>query len=68
MLRAHIDKENSVLFMMADGVLDDAAQESLRRSFQAVADELGSTASLADARARLDTLEKALGPVPASAA
>jgi hemerythrin-like domain-containing protein len=63
MLRAHIDKENSVLFVMADGVLDDAAQESLRRSFQAVADELGAKASLTDARARVDTLEAALGPV-----
>jgi hypothetical protein len=46
---------------MADGVLDDAAQDSLRRSFQAVADELGSKASLADARARIDTQEQALG-------
>jgi hemerythrin-like domain-containing protein len=61
MLRAHIDKENSVLFVMADGVLDDAAQDSLRRSFQAVADELGSKAPLVDARTRIERLETALG-------
>jgi hemerythrin-like domain-containing protein len=60
LLRAHIDKEDNVLFNIADGVLDEAVQARLGREFAAVADELGPTVSIDGARARLDTLAAAL--------
>ena len=34
LLRAHIDKENNVLFMMADRLLDEAKQEALFEHFE----------------------------------
>ena len=46
LLRAHIDKENRVLFPLAEAVLDDRAQQALGREFEAVADELGRDASV----------------------
>jgi hemerythrin-like domain-containing protein len=42
LLRAHIDKENNVLFPMADRVLTDADRESLAEAFDRVeAEEMG---------------------------
>jgi hemerythrin-like domain-containing protein len=59
LLRAHIDKENSVLFPLADAVLDDNAQRSLARDFDAVAEELGREASIRDTEAALEALATA---------
>jgi hemerythrin-like domain-containing protein len=39
LLRAHIDKENGVLFPLADQVLDEAEQHRLARAFDAVEQE-----------------------------
>ena len=61
LLRAHIDKENGVLFPIAEGVLDDETRQTLWRDFSAVADELGREASLAHASADLTALATALG-------
>ena len=60
LLRAHIDKENGVLFPMADAVLDEAAQAAVRRQFEAVEAEQGRAASAEWAEAQL----AALGPAP----
>jgi hemerythrin-like domain-containing protein len=46
LLRAHIAKENEVLFPLADAVLEPGAQGALRRDFEAIADVLGSAGSL----------------------
>jgi hemerythrin-like domain-containing protein len=61
LLRAHIDKENSILFPLADEVLDAAALSALGRQFEAVATEIGRQASLDDAAAVLQELAAALG-------
>jgi hemerythrin-like domain-containing protein len=66
LLRAHIDKENGVLFPLADTVLGDDTRVALARDFAEVADRLGREASLAEAAADLASLEARLG-VPASA-
>lgn len=60
LLRLHIAKENDVLFVLADTVLDASAQHALTREFDALVDELGVTASLADAEVVLDQLQRAL--------
>jgi len=60
LLRDHIEKENGVLFPLADAVLDEAAQATLRGEFQGVADELGREASPDWAQATLDRLMAAL--------
>lgn len=60
LLRAHIDKENAVLFPMAEAVLDDRGRAALARRFQALEAELGRAASLDGAEARLETLTTAL--------
>jgi hemerythrin-like domain-containing protein len=39
LLRAHIDKENEIVFPLADAVLDAQAQAGLRREFEAVETE-----------------------------
>lgn len=61
LLRAHIDKENHVLFQIADSVLDPQAVAGLRRDFEAVAGELGAPASLAGGAAAVDRLAASLG-------
>lgn len=65
LLRAHIDKEDSVLFQIADAVLDDATQARLEREFAAVADALGARVSLDGAGARLDALAAAFAETTA---
>jgi hemerythrin-like domain-containing protein len=56
LLRAHIDKENEVLFRIAESVLDDRAQAELAGRFQSLANDLGADASYAQAEAALDAL------------
>lgn len=62
LLRAHIDKENEVLFPLADSALEADGQRALAREFEALADELGRDAALAYAGAVLDGLAAALAP------
>ena len=49
LLRAHIDKENGVVFPLADAVLDDAEQRALASAFTAVESEPGRGVSVGDA-------------------
>jgi len=60
LLREHIDKENGVLFPLADAVLDEAAQRALQREFEAVEVEQGKDASIPHAEAAVDRLAAAL--------
>lgn len=60
LLRAHIDKENEILFPLADSVLDETAQAALRREFEAAAAEIGRDASPDYAAAVLQGLAAAL--------
>ena len=60
LLREHIEKENGVLFPLADAVLDDAAQRALQREFEAVAAEQGRDASIPHAEAAVERLAAAL--------
>jgi hemerythrin-like domain-containing protein len=56
LLRAHIDKENEVLFPLADAVLDERGQQSVARDFDALEAELGPGYGAEAAAARLDRL------------
>jgi hypothetical protein len=56
LLRAHIDKENGVLFPLADSILDEAAQAHVARGFDTVGVELGAGSSAGRAEARLEAL------------
>lgn len=56
LLRGHIDKENNVLFMIADGVLDDQVMAELRRQFDAVETEQGAPATIPHAETALAKL------------
>ena len=60
LLREHIDKENGVLFPLADTVLDEAAQRALQREFEAVEAEQGRDASIPHAEAAVERLAAAL--------
>lgn len=57
----HIDKENGVLFPLADAVLDARAQAELLRELATVEVELGAEASLAAAEAAVARFAAALG-------
>jgi len=61
LLRQHIDKENGILFPLADAVLDDETVRTLAREFGGVEAEQGKTASIAWAEAAVDRLGAALG-------
>jgi len=61
LLRGHIDKENGVLFPLADAVLDEPAQRALAREFEAVEAEQGREALIGEAERRLQRLEAVLG-------
>jgi hemerythrin-like domain-containing protein len=61
LLRAHIDKENEIVFPLADAVLDEQAVTALRREFDAAEAEQGAAGSISAAEAALDDLEAALG-------
>ncbi|MBI2216860.1 MAG: hemerythrin domain-containing protein [Candidatus Rokubacteria bacterium] len=56
LLRAHIEKENEVLFRIAEAVLDDRTQTQLAGRFEALAAELGAEASYGHAETALDKL------------
>jgi len=49
LLRDHIEKENALLFPLADAVLEPRAQAELLREFATVEAELGAEAALAAA-------------------
>jgi hemerythrin-like domain-containing protein len=61
LLRDHIDKENGVLFPLADAVLEPRVREALAREFAALEAERGRETSSAQAEARVDRLAAALG-------
>jgi hemerythrin-like domain-containing protein len=61
LLRDHIDKENGVLFPLAEAILDPQGQEQLARAFEKVEAELGRAASCEHAEADVDRLATALG-------
>jgi len=67
LLRAHIDKENGVLFPLADGLLDEDAHRAMAREFDAAADALGADPLPARAERILDELAASLGDVAAPA-
>jgi len=60
LLREHIEKENGVLFPLADAVLDAPAQRALQREFDAVEAEQGRDASIPHAEAAVERLAAAL--------
>jgi len=60
LLRDHIEKENGVLFPLADAVLDDHAQQALAREFEMVEVEQGRDASIDHAEADMERLSAAL--------
>ena len=60
LLRAHIEKENGIVFPLAEAVLDAQAVLGLRREFDAVEAELGTAGSVAGAETALARLEGAL--------
>jgi hemerythrin-like domain-containing protein len=62
LLRGHIDKENEILFRIAEGVLDEPTQQGLAGRFEALAAELGVDASYAHAEARLEALAAQVRP------
>ncbi|HEV8616799.1 MAG TPA: hemerythrin domain-containing protein [Methylomirabilota bacterium] len=62
LLRAHIDKENAIVFPLADAVLDAPADAALQREFEAVEVEQGVAASIAAGDAAVDRLAAALEP------
>jgi hemerythrin-like domain-containing protein len=60
LLRAHIEKEDEIVFPLADSVLDEQAVHALRRDFDAVEAEQGPPASLEGGRRALAALAAAL--------
>ncbi|HEY6103772.1 MAG TPA: hemerythrin domain-containing protein [bacterium] len=61
LLREHIDKENGVLFPLADAVLDDPAREGSTASWKRSRATGVHSMPLARAEAELDRLAAALG-------
>ena len=61
LLRAHIDKENEIVFPLAEAVLDERAMHELRRAFDTVELEHEARATIAGAEAALARLATALG-------
>lgn len=60
LLRAHIDKENGILFPLAEAVLDVQATRGLEREFDAVEAEAGAALGVQAAEAALGRLEASL--------
>ena len=60
LLRAHIDKENDVLFPLADAVLTDDEQREMEHGFETVAAALGREVSVSDAAAVVEGLSAEL--------
>ena len=63
LLRAHIDKENEIVFPLADSMLEDRAMQELQRAFESVEAEQGALATIAAATTALARLEAALDAV-----
>lgn len=61
LLRDHIDKENGILFPLADAVLDEQAQRALEREFEVVETEQGMLALTGRAESAVERLAAALG-------
>lgn len=61
LLRAHIDKENGILFPLADAIIGERAMQDVARDFAVVEVEQGAAASIAQAEAALDRLSASLG-------
>ncbi len=61
LLRAHIDKENSILFALADQLLDDAEQGRLAAAFEALEQQAGGPGVHERLLAGLERLEAAAG-------
>jgi hemerythrin-like domain-containing protein len=61
LLRGHIDKENGVLFPLADVLLDDRTATALEGRFASLASTEDSHLSRDEAEARIDRLVAALG-------
>ncbi len=59
-LRDHIEKENGVLFPLAEAVLEERVQETLTQEFGTVEAEHGRDASIEHALALVERLETAL--------
>lgn len=57
LLRAHIDKENGILFPLADAVIDPPAMAALRADFDRTQAELGTAATLDHAATTLASLK-----------
>jgi len=60
LLREHIDKENGVLFPLAEAVLEEPAQQALGREFETVEAGEGREALIEYAEARVERLAAAL--------
>jgi hemerythrin-like domain-containing protein len=60
LLREHIDKENGVLFPLADAVLDEPAVAAMQREFDTVGIEQGAVATIPHAEAAVVRLTAAL--------
>ncbi len=61
LLRDHIEKENGVLFPLAEAVLEERAKKALAREFETVQVELGRDASIEHAEAEVERLSAMLG-------
>ena len=61
LLGDHIDKENGVLFPLAEAVLEPHAQQALARELETVEAEQGRGASIEHAEAAVDRLSAELG-------
>lgn len=61
LLRDHIEKEHSVLFPLAESVLEERALQVLAHDFEAVEAEQGRDASIEHAEAEIERLETVLG-------
>jgi len=59
LLRAHIDKENGIVFPLAESMLDEQAMLGVQREFDALEAEQGAASSLVGAEAALGGLEAA---------
>jgi hemerythrin-like domain-containing protein len=59
-LRDHIDKENSIVFPLADAVLDAQAVQVVSRDFESVQVRQGRAASIDEAGAAVDRLAATL--------
>lgn len=64
LLREHIDKENGIVFPLAEAVFEEAEMRELSRQFDRVEAELGAPASLEGGEAAVARLAAALDPAP----